>query len=368
MMKKPQTLLTVVFSLIFTLTFPDYFTVQGAPAGPESPSLADLSFRRPVKLMQGAKRALVMMVTHESFEPSAVDTGMMQKLMEETSEIFSTASRNTLHLESIQVPEPVFLPGNSDEYHLSKVRDLYAAANKEVLAKYGKEMDSETFEVWVYFFPTDTNDEPFGMGKWNSTFGLRYVPAVVNIGTGTGTRPEAIAHEMGHAFFEYAHAGSADLETGKVLKPPGDPYELMGYGLNMNLVNPPHVGLIYRYYWGWADEEEITLVTDPGLFQLDSGKALLIITDKNTPLWLELISEEQAYEEETGGLLVRIDGSGGHAIHHRTLDMTPETGFQADMHMVQGQTILFEGCRITYVRRTGEGSSESPGAEIKIEK
>ena len=367
-MTKSQTLLTVLLSLMLVLTCSEYRLARGEPSGLGNSSLAEVSFRRSVKPIQGTKRALVMMVTHESLQPSAVDAERMRKLMEETNEIFSAASRGTFQLESILVSEPVLLPGDCDDYHLSKVQDLYAAANKEVLAKYGSEMDSNTFEVLVYFFPTDTNVEPFGMGKWKSTFGLRYVPAVVNIGTGTGTRPEAIAHEMGHAFFQYAHAGSADPETGEVLKAAGDPYELMGYGLNMNLVNPPHIGMIYRYYWGWADEEEITLVTEPGLFRLDSGKALLIPTDKNTPLWLELVLAEQAYGEETGSLLVRIDGSGGHAIHHRTLDMTPKTHFQADMHMTLGQTVFLEGHRITYVSRTAEGPSGRPGAEIKIDK
>ena len=286
--------------------------------------------------------------------------------MDGVKEILAAASNRTFTLESVIVPDPVMLPGNLSDYSLSKIKDLYAAANQEVLTKYGDEMDVNRFEMLIYFFPTDTNVEPFGMTQGNSVFGLRYKPACVNVGGGNGTSPVAIAHEIGHAFLLYAHAASANPQTGEVLRWAGDPYEMMGYGLNGNLLVPPHLGLIYRYYWGWASDDEITTVTEPGTHQLDLGRALLLPTNKNHLLWLELITQPIWLTSQTDGLLVRIDGANG-GVYHATLDMTPATEFQADLHMSPGQSIVFEGRKITFIKSIASQGSPNLSAEIKIE-
>ncbi|MFB3902616.1 MAG: PKD domain-containing protein [Acidobacteriota bacterium] len=341
----------VVFSLVSNQNF-------GA-------TLADIPFKRAVKPLWGPRRALVMMVSHESLNPSGIGPAKMRELMDGTNELFGDLSNHTFSLESTIVPDPVLLPGNVGDYHLSKIKDLYAAANQVVLTKYGSEMDANRFDLLVYFFPTDTNSEPFGMGPWNSVFGLRYKPPCVNLGGGNSTTPIAIAHEIGHAMLLYAHAASMDPATGQVLRWAGDVYDLMGYGLNMSLIVPPHLGLIYRYYWGWTKEGDITPVIEPGTYQLDPDKALLFTTDKNHLLWLELITADLAYKGEAGGLLVRVDGANG-GVYHATLDMTPATEFQADLHMKPGQSLVFEGRKITFVRSIPNGTP-TPSAEITIE-
>jgi hypothetical protein len=358
-MKRRQRVLLVLLSLTLAGV--------GLLPGQTGTKTATVQLNRPVQPFSKPARVLAMMVSHESLKPSAVDSTRIRELLEGVDRIFAAASNHTFSLESVVVPEPVMLPGDSTDYSLKKVKDLYAVANREVLKKYGSSMDSNSFDVLVYFFPTDTNVEPFGMGRWNSVFGLRYKPAVVNVGGQSNTRPEAIAHEMGHAYLLYGHAASADPKTGEVLKWAGDPYELMGYGLNRNLINPPHLGFAYRYYWGWTSAGEITTVNQPGTHRLDPGKALLLKTSQNTPLWLELITAEQAYADETGGLLVRLDRAGEKGIYHATLDMTPETAFQADLHMKPGQSIVFEGCRITYVKSIPREKSKTPSAEIRID-
>ncbi len=333
----------------------------------ENAKLASISFHRPVNPILGTRRALIMMVSHQSLKPSAFDRAKMQQVMNEVKEIFAVASNRTFSLEAVVLPEPVLLPGECSDYSLKKIRDLHAVANQEVVKKYGNEMDPNKFDAVVYFFPTDTNAEPFGMTRWNSAFGFRYKPAVVNMGPGEAVRPEAIAHEMGHALFLYGHATSANPQTGEVLRWAGDPYEVMGYGLNRNLINPPHLGMAYRHYWGWTSTEEITAVAEPGTFRLDPGRALLLTTEKDSVLWLEVIRAEQAYGEETGGLLVRVDRSDEKGIYHSTLDMTPETEFKADLHVKPGQSMVFEGRTITYVKSIENEKSKTPSAEIKIE-
>ena len=65
-------------------------------------------------------------------------------------------------------------------------------------------------------------------------------------------------------------------------------------------------------------------------------------------------------------MLVRIDGANG-GVYHATLDMTPATEFQADLHMSPGQSIVFEGRKITFVKSIANQGSPTPSAEIKIE-
>jgi PKD repeat protein len=342
------------------------FSRTGSDPGSQTSTMLP---NRAVKPLLGPRRALVMMLSHESLKPSAIGYGKMRQLMDGVKEIFAVASHHTFSLESVIVPEPVLLPGNYSDYDDMPNLDLYAIANKEVLQKYGSEMDSNRFEVLVYFFPTDTNASPFGQTE-QATYGLRYKPAVANIGLGLMTTPEAIAHEIGHGYFFYGHAASGDPQTGEVLKWAGDPYELMGYGVApivIPLRNPSHIGLIYRYYWGWTTEDEITPVTESGTHQLDPGKALLLSTNKNTPLWLELIRAEQAYGNETGYLLVRADRASQNGIYHTTLDMTPGTNFQPDLYMTPGQSITFEGRKITFVKNIADPGSPTPSAEITIE-
>ncbi len=210
-------------------------------------------------------------------------------------------------------------------------------------------------------------DVPEPFARWKTTSGSRYTPAVINIGFGLETRPETIVHEIGHGFFQFGHAASADPKTGEVIEWTGDPYDLMGYGLNRNLKAPRHMGITYRYYWGWTSDEEITVVAEPGTARLDPGRALLVLADQNSLLWLEIITAEQAYGDETGGLLVRIDKTNQHNIYHRTLDMTPQTDFQADMHMAPGQSIVFEGRKITYVQSIENEKASTSGAKIRVE-
>ncbi|MFB3906704.1 MAG: family 16 glycoside hydrolase [Acidobacteriota bacterium] len=327
-----------------------------------------VQLHRAVRPFSAPTRVLAMMVSHESLKPSAVGTEQIRQLMDGTAAIFDSASNRTFKLETVIVPEPVLLPGDCGDYSLKKIQELYAAANRQVLEKYGSQMDPSTFQALIYFFPTDTNAEPFGMGQWNSRFGFRYKPAVVNLGVGgTPLRPEAVAHEFGHAFLTYGHAASADPKTGEVLRWAGDPYDVMGYGLNRSLHNPSHLGFAYRYYWGWVADGEVTTVTRPGTHRLDPGKALLTVTSRNTPVWLELIKAEQAYAGEAGGVLVRLDRANKGGIYHATLDMTPETSFQADLHMKPGQSIVFEGRRITYVKSIPNPASKTPSAEMRIE-
>ncbi len=364
-MKKHQTLLVVPLSLIIAGSC----LLYGESSEDGNSKLGSVSFHRTLSPLLGTRRALAMLVSHESFKPSAALTAeKMRQLMEGVKKIYADASNNTFFLEPTVVPEPVLLPGNINDYQVPKVRYgvLHAAANREVVLKYGSEMNPDTFDVVVYFYPTDTNVEPFGVLRFKHTFGLRFKPAVANIGLGQDANPPAIAHEIGHAFFMYAHAASADPKTGELLKWEGDPYEVMGYGLNRNLFPPGHLGITYRYYWGWTKDEEITLVTEPGTFQLDPGRALLVPTNKDDLLWLEIITAEQAYGEETGGLLVRIDKAGEKGISHSTLDMTPSTEYKADLHLTPGQSIDFEGRQITYVKRIEKDGSKTPTAEIKI--
>ncbi len=364
-MKKHLTFLIVPLSVILGSGL-----LYGGSSEDGDSKLASVPFHRPLSPLTGTRRALAMLVSHESFKPSAALTAeKMRELMEGVKKIYAQASHGTFTLEPTVVPAPVLLPGNSDDYQVPKVKYgvLHAAANKEVLLKYGNKMNPDTFDVVVYFYPTDTNVEPFGVLRFKHTFGLRFKPAVANIGLGQDANPAAIAHEIGHGLFMYAHAASADPKTGEVLKGEGDPYEVMGYGLNRNLFPPSNLGITYRYYWGWTKAEEITLVTEPGTFQLDPGRALLVCTNKDNPLWLEIIRAEQAYGEETGGLLVRVDRSGEKGISHSTLDMTPSTEYKADLHLTPGQSIEFEGRQITYVQRNEKDGSRTPSAEIKIE-
>ena len=307
-----------------------------------------------------------MMVSHESLKPPAVDAATMQRLMDQVREVFAEASSGRFELESVVLPEPVFLPGEYGLYSITRTQELSAVASREVLKRTRGKWDPEAFDVLIYFYPTDTNTEPFGM-SWKTTSGSRYTPAVLNIGFGMRTRPETIAHEIGHAFFQFGHATSADPKTGEVIEWTGDPYDMMGYGLDQNLKAPRQMGITYRYYWGWTSDEEITVVAEPGTSRRDPGRALLVPTDKNSLLWLEIITAEQAYGDETGGLLVRIDKTNQHNIYHRTLDMTPQTDFQADMHLAPGQSIVLEGRKITYVKSLENENSRTPGAEIKIE-
>ena len=328
--------------------------------------LESIACPRQVSPVSAIRRALVMMISHESLEAPAVDAVTMQGLMDQVRELFAAASGGRFELESVVLPEPVFLPGEYSDYSITRTQELSAVASQEVLKRNHGQWDPEAFDVLIYFYPTDTNTEPFGM-SWKTTSGSRYTPPVVNLGFGMRIRPETIAHEIGHAFFQFGHATSADPKTGEVIQSTGDPYDLMGYGLNQNLEAPPHMGFTYRYYWGWTSDEEITVVAEPGTARLDPGRALLVPTDKDSLLWLEIITAEQAYKEEAGGLLIRIDKTNQHNIYHRTVDLTPETDFQADMHLAPGQSIVVEGRRITYVESIENENSGPPCAEIRIE-
>ncbi|MFB3903148.1 MAG: hypothetical protein ACE15E_06820 [Acidobacteriota bacterium] len=364
-MKRKQTLLVIPLALILAGSC----LVYGESSEDGNSKLGHVSFHRPLTPLLGTKRVLAMLVSHESLKPSAALTAeKMRALIEGVKKIYADASNNTVFLEPTVVPEPVLLPGNISDYQVPKVPYgiLHAAANREVVAKYGSELDPDTFDAVVYFYPTDTNVEPFGVLRFKHTFGLRFKPAVANIGLGQDANPPAIAHEIGHALFMYAHAASADPKTGELLKGEGDPYEVMGYGLNRNLFPAGHLSMAYRYYWGWTKAEEITIVTEPGTFSLEPGRALLVPTNKDNLLWLEIIRAEQAYGDETGGLLVHIDKAGEKGISHSTLDMTPATEYKADLHMTPGQSISFEAREITYVKRIEKSGSKTPSAEIKI--
>lgn len=327
--------------------------------------LDSVSFPRSPASISTTKRALVLVLTHESLRPSAIDSKLMNRVMEQVRQTFVGLSHGAFVLESVILESPLVLPGEYTQYSVSRTKELSDAASEAILKTYRGTVDPSTFDILIYFYPTDTNAAPFDM-TWKRTSGSRYTPAVLNIGFGMRTRSETIVHEIGHALLLFGHAGSADPKTGETLEPTGDPYELMGYGWNRNLYNPTDLGMVYRYYWGWADKDDIQVVLEPDTVRLEPGKALLVMTGKGTLLWLEIIRAEQAYAGETGGLLVRIDKSTPRNIAHMTLDMTPDTTFSADLHLDPGRSVDFEGRHITYLRRIEEEHGVTPAAEIRI--
>ena len=343
----------VVLGVGFGLVLPAWLAVASAGPGARSP-IDSIQFARAVKPASGTKQALVLMVSHASLRPSGIGPETMQRMVDEGGGIFNRASGGSFRLQNTVLPEPVLLPGDPEGYSVTRTKELSAAVQQEILKRDGPPVDPASFDILIYFYPTDTNREPFG-ASWKTTSGSRFTPAVLNIGTGLETRAETIAHEIGHAFFDFGHAGSAHPRTGEVIEHTADPYDLMGYGLDRLLENPADMGMTYRYYVGWAGKDEITV-----------ARALLVPTGHHL-LWLTLITARQAYADETGGLLIRIDKTNRHNISHQTLDLTPETVFEADLHLAPGRSIVFDGRTINYVRTLEIEGSSTPAAEIRIE-
>ena len=87
----------------------------------------------------------------------------------------------------------------------------------------------------------------------------------------------------------------------------------------------------------------------PGLYTVEEEGAIRVATEEGTPVWLEPISDEMAYGEEAGGLLVRLDNQPG--MVGKLVDMTPSTTHANDAHLEIGESVNIEGRTIWFVAR-----------------